>query len=244
MALAFTTASKQTASGGIKILAHGRSGIGKTVAAATMPGPVIMISAESGLLSLRKENLERIYGVGNPDVTYDMHVITVSTVADFEAAYQWVTGPNGKNYASVAIDSLSEIAEKILAHEKSKTKDGRMAYGNTADEIEKLVRKYRDMPEKNVYFSAKTQMDKDEASGMMKYFPMMPGKKTGQALDYFFDEVFYFDVATDSEDKKIRVMNTQIDPQYVAKDRSGALAAIEPINLSAAIRKIKGVSPQ
>lgn len=243
MAIAFTTASRQTAEGGIKILTHGRSGIGKTVLAATLPNP-ILISAESGLLSLRQENLERIYGKGNPDITYDMKVITVATVADFEAAYQWVIGPNGASFSSVAVDSLSEIAEKILKNEKGRTADGRMAYGKTADAIEEMVRKYRDMPGKNVYLSAKTEMVKDEHSGSMKFYPMMPGKKTGQSLDYFFDQVFYFDTITDNEDKTQRVLHTQINQQFAAKDRSGALAVYEAPNLSAIIRKIKGVSPQ
>lgn len=241
MAIGFTTASKQTAEGGIKVLTHGRSGIGKTVLAATLPNP-LLISAESGLLSLRQDNLERIYGKNNPDITYDMKVMTVENVTDFEAAYNFCAGPKGAAFDSFAIDSLSEIAEKILAYELKAEKDGRKAYGNTGERILDLVRRFRDLPGKNVYFSAKTEMLKDDHSGISKYFPMMPGKKTGQQLDYFFDEVFFFDTHMDSEGVTRRVLNTQIDPQFAAKDRSGTLAAMEQPNLSAIFRKIKGAS--
>lgn len=240
MALTFETASQQTAKTGVKILIHGRSGMGKTVLAATLGQRTIMVSAESGALSLQRKNLERLYGVGNPDINYDMHIIVVNNVADFRAAYDWIVSTNGANYDSVAIDSLSEIAEKILANEKAKNKDGRMAYGNAAEEIEKIVRLYRDIPNKNVYMSAKTEMLVDGNGGGMKYFPMMPGKKTGQILDYFFDEVFYYDTHKAEDGQKYRVLHTDVSDTFTAKDRSGMLAAMEVPNLSAIIRKIKG----
>ena len=58
--LEFTTSDKEVANNGIKMLVYGDSGIGKTVLAATMPN-VVMISAESGPLSLQKSNLEKLY---------------------------------------------------------------------------------------------------------------------------------------------------------------------------------------
>ena len=41
---------------GIKCLVYGESGVGKTVLCSTAPDPII-ISAESGLLSLRKKDI-------------------------------------------------------------------------------------------------------------------------------------------------------------------------------------------
>ncbi len=239
MAIRLETAAQQTANNGVKILVHGRSGMGKTVLAATLGQRTIMVSAESGALSLQRKNLERLYGVGNPDINYDMHIIVVESVADFHDAYNWIMSEYGANYDAVAIDSLSEIAEKILKNEKSKTRDGRMAYGNAADEIDNIVRKFRDIPNKTVYMSAKTEMLVDGNGGGMKYFPMMPGKKTGQILDYFFDEVFYYDVYAHEDGKKYRVLHTAVSETFTAKDRSGALDAMEAPNLSAIIRKIK-----
>lgn len=241
MALTFETAGQQSTNNGVKILVHGKSGMGKTVLAATLGQRAILVSAESGALSLQRHNLERLYGVGNPDINYDMHIIVVQSVKDFADAYDWIMGPNGQNYDTVALDSLSEIAEKILSYEKSRTKDGRMAYGNAAEEIEKLVRKYRDIPSKTVYMSAKTEMLVDGDGGGMKYYPMMPGKKTGQALPYFFDEVFYYDMYTHEADgQKYRVLHTEPNEKFSAKDRSGMLGPMEAPNLSAIIRKIKG----
>lgn len=76
MALQFTHASIASAASGIKCLVYGGSGTGKTVLSATLPTPVL-ISAEAGVLSLRKDNLERLFGVGNPGVAYDLSLIHI-----------------------------------------------------------------------------------------------------------------------------------------------------------------------
>ena len=44
---------------GVKILCYGEAGVGKTVLLATLPRPVL-ISAESGTLSLQVQNLDRV----------------------------------------------------------------------------------------------------------------------------------------------------------------------------------------
>src|SRR5690554_4503837 len=114
MSLQFTTAEEASRVNGVKALIYGGAGMGKTVLSATLPAPVL-ISAESGALSLRKNNLERLFGVGNPSITYNMPIITVTNVDDLRDAYDWcANSAEARQFASVSLDSLSEIAEVVL----------------------------------------------------------------------------------------------------------------------------------
>jgi hypothetical protein len=208
---------------GVKILVYGQAGAGKTRLCATAPNPVI-ISAESGLLSLRE---------------FDLPVIEVSTIADVHEAYKFLAeSEEGSQFASVCLDSISEIAEVVLAAEKKATRDPRQAYGALQEQMAELLRAFRDLPGRNVYMSAKIERSKDETTGAMLYAPSMPGQRLGQSLPYLFDEVFALRVEKDTEGRPTRWLQTQADFQYAAKDRSGALDACEAPDLGAVINKI------
>lgn len=240
MALNWTTTGQEVQSGGIKVLGYAPSGVGKTVLCATAPNPIIL-SAEEGLLSLHRANLERIYGVGREDICYDIPVLKITCVKDLEDAYEWLTEAKEADYfQTVCLDSISEIGEQCLVHAKTLTADGRKAYGEMAEQMIDLVKKFRDLPNKNIYMSAKIEQSKDEMSGMMLYGPGMPGKKTGQQLPYLFDEVFRMGVGVDKDKKEFRYIQTQPDLQSTAKDRSGRLDQFEPMHLGHIFAKIKG----
>jgi hypothetical protein len=101
-----------------------------------------------------------------------------------------------------------------------------------------LIRAFRDLPQRNVYMSAKLERVKDEITGGMLYGPAMPGSKLGQALPYFLDEFFVLRVEKDDEGKPTRALQTQPDYQFTAKDRSGALDMFEPPSLEHIAKKI------
>lgn len=238
MALQFTSVSQQTQSNGVKCLIYGPAGMGKTVLSATAPAPIIL-SAESGLLSLRKPNLERLFGVGNPLVCYDVPVIKIETVQDLTEAYAWLTKSNEANqFQTVCIDSLSEIAEVVLNNAKRQVKDPRQAYGELIEKMETTIRLYRDLPNKHVYMSAKMEPQKDEMTGVVKYVASMPGSKLGTKLPYFFDEVFRLGINKTPQGESYRFLQTQPDLQYEAKDRSGSLEALEQPFLTNIFNKI------
>lgn len=236
----FTTTSQVNASNGVKVLTYGGPGIGKTCLAATLGPDTLLISAESGLLSLRRQNLERLYGVNTPGINYDIPVIQVSNVQDFAEAFAFVQSPRGAGFRNIALDSVTEIAEVILNNAKRLVKDPRQAYGELTEKMESLVRGFRDLPGRNVYMSAKMAPMKDEMSGVVKYMAMMPGQRLGPALPYFFDEVFALRVQKTAQGQEYRFLQTQPDLQYDAKDRSGALASVEEPHLGKVFAKIQG----
>lgn len=209
---------------GVKILVYGMAGAGKTTLCATLPDPIIL-SAEGGLLSISDANLP---------------FIEIQSMDELIEAYKWAAESEEANkFKSIALDSISEIAEVVLNYERKNTKDTRQAYGAMQEQMSDIIRSFRDLPGRNVYFSAKCEKSQDE-TGRMLYAPSMPGNKTGQQLPYFFDEVLALRIEKDSEGNTQRALMCDSDGLWQAKDRSGKLEAWEAPHLGAVIDKIKG----
>jgi len=224
MAIKLTSTRAAAADNGLKVLVHGPAGAGKTSLCATTDEPTVIISAEAGLLSLRG---------------HDIPVIEVASIDDVHEAYRFVTeSADAKGFRWVCLDSISEIAEVCLAAEKKAAKDPRQAYGALADQMGQLIRAFRDLPGRNVYFSCKQARQVDQASGATLYFPSLPGQMLGQGISYFFDEVFALRVEKDEAGNPSRWLQTGRDFTHEAKDRSGALAMFEPPHLGAIARKV------
>jgi len=237
MTLQFSTTTKLSVTNGVKMLVHARAGTGKTMLCATAPKPIIL-SAESGLLSLSEQNQQRVFGR-----VVDIPVIVIKTYADIDAAYDWLTtSPHAQQFETICLDSLTEIAETVLSNEKALVRDARQAYGEMNEKTINLVKKFRDLPGKHVYMSAKQGKSLDESSGVSLLGAKMPGKELTHKLPFEFDEVFNLNVAKTPEGVDYRYLQTQPDLQYDAKDRSGALDAIEQPNLSNIISKIININ--
>jgi len=222
--LTFTTTDKASLDHGIKMLVYGASGAGKTVLCGTMPSPLI-ISAEQGLLSLRGKAIP---------------VITVTTAAEVDAALEWCRKNAAKQgIQSIALDSISEIVEKVLFSERAKTKDPRQAYGAMADRAIKMVKDFRDLQGFHVLVIAKQTVGKDPMTGMEKASPDAPGQQVGPALPYIFDEVFHAFTDKDANGDVYHALRTHAAFNAEAKDRSGALDEIEYPDITNIIAKIK-----
>lgn len=212
------------AANGVKVLVYGQAGAGKTSLIPTLPNPIVL-SAEGGLLSIHDANLPYIE-IGDMDALME--------------AYTWLSeSSEAFGYQSVALDSISEIAEVVLNAEKKATKDPRQAYGAMQEQMAEIIRAFRDLPGRHVYMSAKLEKTQDEM-GRVLYSPSMPGNKTGQALPYFFDLVLALRVEKDAEGVTQRALMCDSDGLWLAKDRSGKLAAWEAPDLGAIIAKIGG----
>ena len=101
-----------------------------------------------------------------------------------------------------------------------------------------LIRAFRDLPERHIYFSAKIERQQNEL-GQLLHSPAMPGQKLGQTLPYFFDEVFALRITPDKDGSPTRMLMCVGDGIWTAKDRSGVLAPWEPADLGAVITKIE-----
>ena len=208
---------------GVKLLVYGQAGSGKTSLITTMPNPIIL-SAEAGLLS-----------IAGADLPY----IEITDMDSLQEAYKWVAqSDEAKKFDTIALDSISEIAEVVLNTEKKRSKDPRQAYGEMQTTMAEVIRSFRDLP-RHVLMTAKLEKSQDEM-GRMLYSPSMPGNKTGQALPYFFDLMLALRVEKDAEGVVQRGLMCQSDGLWQAKDRSGKLNAWEAPDLGAIIERIGG----
>jgi len=205
----------------LKILVHGPPGAGKTHLLGTTgeDSRVLILSAESGLLTLRG---------------HDIDCVQVGSVGAVREVFAFLQ-VGDHSYAWICLDSVSEIAELCLAEEMTKTKDGRRAYGELATVMRQLLRAFRDLPY-HVVMTCKQERIDDE--GRLVRAPMLPGKQLSQGIAYLFDLVFALRVERDEEGATTRALQTQPVNGYAAKDRSGALELFETPNLAHIVGKI------
>lgn len=206
----------------VKALVYGQAGAGKTTLATTMPKPII-ISAEGGLLSISGS---------------DIPFVEVSTMDGLFEVYQWLTTAEADQFDSVILDSISEIGEVVLIHEKKVNKDGRAAYGEMQVKLTEIIRAFRDLP-KHVLMTAKLEKTQDEM-GRVLYGPSMPGAKMGQQIPYFFDTVFALRVEKDAEGNTRRALMCDSDGLWQAKCRIHGVNTWEAPDMGAIIDKVGG----
>ncbi len=188
---------------GVKCIIFGGPGVGKTRSIATAPKPII-ISAEEGLLSLME---------------VDVPFIEVKSLDDLNEAYNFLKKDAGQTYKTIGLDSLSEIAEVLIAQELPNHKDGRQAYAALAQAMIPMLKKFRDLKGVNTVFSCKKIDIKDEETGTVTTELMLPGNVLSNQVPYIVDELFYMDV----DRKGIPFLQVKPTRKVFAKDRSGAL---------------------
>lgn len=219
-----TTTREVVGEFGLKILVHGPPGAGKTRLCATTGDlkHTLIISAEGGLLSVRE---------------WEIDVAQVGSIDDVYEVYEFLKRGD-HHYRWVCLDSISEIAEVVLAGEKLRNRDARRAYGEMADTVFDLIRGFRNLP-CHVLMTAK--QGREEIDGRTLHAPMLPGRQLTLNVAYLFDEVFALRVETNAEGEVVRVLQTGKSKSFDAKDRSGALSMFEQADLSAIAAKICGV---
>lgn len=191
------------------------------------PEKVFVLSAESGLLSVR-ELVEsgQITGFEVRSLTEFRDALQYCYEEEFQnAGYQWLF-----------VDSLTEIASRCV-------EDLQRKYPNKADTFKMwgdynqimtdIIKRFRDMPRINVVFTCLVAVDKDDV-GRRYMVPDIPGSSLKTRLPSYFDEVFYLQrqemvIGGDAENPvtEDRLVFNVKEPAGLAKDRSGKLAGQE-----------------
>jgi len=201
---------------GVKVLAFGGPGSGKTPVSNTAPNPVMMC-VEPGMLSMRGSNIPAF------------EAYTAVKIREF---FKWFfESAETKKFDTLVIDSVSQYCEIILEDTLRVHKHGLKAYGEMAEEIMININKLYYFPQKHLYLIAK-QTTVDE-SGAQKRKPYFPGKELNVKIPHLFDEILHLGNHTIPGvigQQKAFCTSEQFD--VFARDRSGKLATFEPPNLT------------
>lgn len=159
---------------------------------------------------------------------------TAGTITEF---FTWFfNSAESKNFDTLGIDSVSQMAEIILNDELKINKDGRKAYGEMSRKIMDWINKLYFFPQKHLYLICK-QTTVEEAT-VQKRRPYFPGQDLNVKVPHLFDEILHLglhNIPGVVGAQKAFCTAEQFD--LLARDRSGNLAAYEPPDLTALFNK-------
>jgi hypothetical protein len=226
-----------------KCLIGGYPGSGKTQLLGTLPPSTLIISAESGLMSIRGSGHDVIdlSRVKMPDGKFKILTNPADRLTRLSDTFKWLLAgcPDSKGkatwkYKTVCLDSLTEISRVILLkvqRDFPDRKDSFPMWGEYGKMMMSVVLNFRDLPY-NVFMTVVTKPEKDDTG--KRYIGYDIKGSIADTLGQFFDLVFY--VHADDEGK--RTVHTQSTTTIQLKDRSKRLAAQEPPDLNAIMLKI------
>ena len=214
----------------LNALVYGSTGFGKTYSAQTLPDldKTVVLSAESGLLPLRKKKIE---------------VWTLDKWEDTDKAINFLEEKEQQEkFTNIFVDSLTEVTkmscEQVLVERIGIVE----ARGKNLDQIfkdamtqedwgvakgrsDRFVRRLRDLPY-NVIMTALVT-NKQMKDGQTKNAPLLSPGSLAEVVPGYFDEVFIMKQALSEKEGKddeiVRWWETVDDGTQIAKDRTGNL---------------------
>lgn len=210
---------------GIKCVLYGTAGTFKTRSATTARN-AILLDVENGVMSLKDSNVPIF--CANRDM---------NRVHEF---FNFLKTPEAKQFETVFIDSLSEITTICLNKHLPNFKDGRQAYREMNNEVMGLLEILLQIPQ-NVVMICKQETIELPAGVYQQ--PAFEGKTLYTKIVHMFDLILKSDI------RKVNI-NGKMTPQftctpkntngYLARDRTGLLEDIIPLNFDYIFNIIKG----
>lgn len=220
---------------GIKVVIYGGPGSGKTPLVNTAPAPVLLVT-EPGMLSMRNSPIK--------------HCRVAETYAEITDFMVWFfKSAEARQFQTLAIDSISNVAEIILAEALAKEKHGKKAYGTMSEKVMQICNSLFHMPEKHIVLIAKQGFAENGKQtiiqgGEVSYEPIMqkrpffPGKDLNVKIPHLFDSVFHLgEAVVPGQPKPVRALRTKEITEVFARERSGLLSELEPPDLGAIFKK-------
>lgn len=223
----------------LSILVVGPSGSGKTRLMGTLPGRVLIVNMENGLLSVSSGSEIAVY-----DCTVDGQGKEMARNFRFQKLLHFLTTELPKladKFDWICFDSLTEIAQNLVETLKIKypdKKDALVLWGEYNDVMRSLIKQLRDYRPFNILLLALDSVDKDEMG--RRFIGVDIQGKISQGIPALMDEVFYLKQFDKEDGTKPTMLITSNYQNITAKDRSGKLDQFEVPNMATIVAKING----
>jgi hypothetical protein len=206
---------------GVKAVIFGAAGSGKTPIINTAPRPVLL-ACEPGLLSMR----------GSTVPTYQ--AFTASKIDEF---FTWLNKSNeAKSFDTVAVDSISQMADIFLQDAKKNIKHGLQQYGEMAEKTMKHLRDLYFMQYKHTYLISKEEIKTINNVNFKR--PYMPGQLLPIEVPHQFDAILHLakvPVPQVGETLAFRCVGSY---DVLARERTGKAIEFEPPDFGKLVNKI------
>lgn len=201
----------------------GKTRFGGTAADHPATSPLLVVDVEGGTATLRGK---------------DVDVVQVRSMSQIEEIHKELANDTTNYYKTVFIDSLTELQKldmrTVMLEQWNKKPESTDVYvpsqrewGKSGERVRMVVRAFRDL-KMNTIVSALLNSDKDDKTGLVTYYPSLPGKLRSE-IPGFFDVVGLLTTYTDTTDgvtsieRQLQVVKTE---RVSAKDRFSALGTI------------------
>jgi hypothetical protein len=229
----------------IKLLIYGESGSGKTrfaASASLVPvlSPVVLVDLEAGTTGLRPENYPNLRVISVKEAMDKWHKENPKTKAAFPL-YEWVLSLReelavNNEVKTVVWDSITELHAQLLRLHligKAASVPGTDIdvpswpdHNKVTNQIRNIVRKYRDLVDKNVIFTALERSMGQGEDVMARFGPALTPKLASE-IAAFIDIVLHLDAeAAKNGTEGKRSALSHLTKKYIAKDRLGLLPII------------------
>lgn len=223
MVMEWSTTADESKRNGVNAIIYGEAGMGKTLLAATAKN-ALLIASEKGMMSLSPRNIAAIYGADREDISYNMTVLRLDTLAELDTVCTALEEGDDSftQYRTIFIDSGSHLSDGEVRIMQGFTKDGRQAYQKAADKMLDVIVRLKEIPNMNVIILAHAGTIKDGEN--LTFAPYFAGNQLPRWMEHEMDGIWCLRQMPDDKGKPTRVLQMQRDMKYSAKTRAASVA--------------------